>query len=731
MLNRHKIREFHWFLLWITVLLVCLAGCKIPVEEETPEEPPSPVESISPQLDEPFRTTETIGPDGGSVILNDRNGLLYTLDIPPGVLADDMEISMTPVAAIPGLPFAEKFHVGVQFEPSGIYFSEPLVLTIDLPADADLSRLVLLGWRDEGEAVYLEPFASGSNQLVYLVSHFSGTSVFEGDAEKAAELVAEDGTVEARYKKKLAEVANAAQNVALVVCDDQPTKWDRNLCIINGDYTDKFIENFIPKAMAIFDEWLLAISPVVDRTADPRALRNLFREYYAWYSTTFGFLCGPNSGGCADFDDNFAGKLDAVRQPMAEAAIAEFQRELEECDDSGVISILYNDIIFALGSNQAGFGDNFGAVLGVPGDSDSIEKEIKRRFACRLRVNVTGFPGSFELNGPGIDVAVQLESSGDATNVAVQDVEVYLELKKHGCGHIDSLGTEATSRTTDQNGRTSSITILPGDCILPNQIELTVRVDDQIDVIQDAYLFIGKTTTLEAQIEDPCAQPVTNPNAAGSRVSMARSCEGIVITVSPDPVSLAPAQSQQFTATVTGATDPAVTWSATGGAIDPSGLYVAGETLGQFEVTATSDEDPTVSYSAVVTISDAGPADISGFYSAIGDLHEVWDDQTKDEIEDAGVAFGLDIVQTGNQVTVSAEVPGFSDILVYSGTITGNMISATSTNCETDPAETCNFSASVSMGDTGASISGRFDTMSPLGRNFFYYMEFTASLFAN
>jgi hypothetical protein len=59
----------------------------------------------------------------------------------------------------------------------------------------------------------------------------------------------------------------------------------------------------------------------------------------------------------------------------------------------------------------------------------------------------------------------------------------------------------------------------------------------------------------------------------------------------------------QFTATVTGATNTAVDWTATGGSITQTGLYTAGSSAGTFTVTATSVEDPTVSASATVTIA--------------------------------------------------------------------------------------------------------------------------------
>ena len=68
----------------------------------------------------------------------------------------------------------------------------------------------------------------------------------------------------------------------------------------------------------------------------------------------------------------------------------------------------------------------------------------------------------------------------------------------------------------------------------------------------------------------------------------------VAFYISPDSISVVAGQTIQFQALGTtkgGATRPlAVTWSATGGTIDQSGLYTADVTPGNFEVTATLDQ---------------------------------------------------------------------------------------------------------------------------------------------
>src|SRR6185436_10718746 len=91
-------------------------------------------------------------------------------------------------------------------------------------------------------------------------------------------------------------------------------------------------------------------------------------------------------------------------------------------------------------------------------------------------------------------------------------------------------------------------------------------------------------------------------------------------TVSPASTTVVTGGTRQFTATVTGTANTAVTWTATGGTITSAGLFTAGQTPGSFQVTATSVQDASKSASAAVTITTAptvsvtvAPASISVF----------------------------------------------------------------------------------------------------------------------
>ncbi len=91
----------------------------------------------------------------------------------------------------------------------------------------------------------------------------------------------------------------------------------------------------------------------------------------------------------------------------------------------------------------------------------------------------------------------------------------------------------------------------------------------------------------------------------------------VKVVVSPATVQLSPSQTQQFTATVTGAPNTAVTWTASGGTVTSGGLFTAPAATGAYTVTATSVADPSVKASATATVLGA-PVSVSGTVAYAG-----------------------------------------------------------------------------------------------------------------
>jgi hypothetical protein len=85
---------------------------------------------------------------------------------------------------------------------------------------------------------------------------------------------------------------------------------------------------------------------------------------------------------------------------------------------------------------------------------------------------------------------------------------------------------------------------------------------------------------------------------------------GVAVSISPKVATVVSGGTQQFSATVTGSTNTAVTWTASAGLISSSGLFTAPTVLANTTVTATSQADTSKTASATVSIT---PANVFGY----------------------------------------------------------------------------------------------------------------------
>ena len=83
----------------------------------------------------------------------------------------------------------------------------------------------------------------------------------------------------------------------------------------------------------------------------------------------------------------------------------------------------------------------------------------------------------------------------------------------------------------------------------------------------------------------------------------------VSVEISPSAVTITSGGTHQFTALVSNASTPAVTWTASGGTITSAGMFTAPKvnTSTTFHLTATSVADPTKTASAVANVDKAAP----------------------------------------------------------------------------------------------------------------------------
>ncbi|MEX1071942.1 MAG: hypothetical protein WEC37_04875 [Anaerolineales bacterium] len=91
---------------------------------------PESVEALIPEVT-PVSVTQEIGPEGGIISLTDPNGVVYSLEIPAGLVTATTSFTLDPIESIDGLPFSSLL-AGLDIFPP-IPFDTPLALTITLP----------------------------------------------------------------------------------------------------------------------------------------------------------------------------------------------------------------------------------------------------------------------------------------------------------------------------------------------------------------------------------------------------------------------------------------------------------------------------------------------------------------------------------------------------------------------------------------------------------------------
>ena len=109
-----------------------------------------------------------------------------------------------------------------------------------------------------------------------------------------------------------------------------------------------------------------------------------------------------------------------------------------------------------------------------------------------------------------------------------------------------------------------------------------------------------------------CTGAGSSPAPSPSSLTPGPASQAVSITIDPSSAALEAGALQQFSASITGASNTSVKWTATGGSISSTGLYTASATAGNFAVTATSVADSSKTVQAKVTITPPSPPPTAG-----------------------------------------------------------------------------------------------------------------------
>jgi phosphodiesterase/alkaline phosphatase D-like protein len=194
-----------------------------------------------------------------------------------------------------------------------------------------------------------------------------------------------------------------------------------------------------------------------------------------------------------------------------------------------------------------------------------------------------------------------------------------------------------------------------------------------------------------------CAASIISAGASVTSAMMSGAKVHTRVFVRPKNSNLNDGASERFSATVSGSTNPQVTWTATGGSITGDGSYTAPLTPGRYEVTATSLDDTNASATASVEVSnsDSSPPLIGGVVVNAITSNSALVTWGTDEPSDSQVDYGLteaygmstpldSLMVTGHSVQLSGLSPSsVYHFRVRSSDAAGNLAASSDYTFET------------------------------------------------
>jgi len=131
----------------------------------------------------PPQVHQTLDPDQSVIMLVTTNqeiltltnqyGVRFTLEVPANAFLEPQIISMTLVTNLEGHPFGGSNIWAVAFEPDGLEFVTPAILTIDLPAAFPVESLASFWYSADSTDFGLMPDAVWTNRIQFPIYHFS------------------------------------------------------------------------------------------------------------------------------------------------------------------------------------------------------------------------------------------------------------------------------------------------------------------------------------------------------------------------------------------------------------------------------------------------------------------------------------------------------------------------------------------------------------------------------
>lgn len=589
--------------------------------------------SVQPVPDTDLASTASIGRSGGTI---STGGL--TLTIPAGALSETEQITVTPLLGLNGSPLQGQV-VGAVFAPDGLVLLAPAILTFPAPAGTAAAEILTFGFTGNGQDFHLVPHEFEGGVVELEVWHFSGAGGHFGSSQGRPTWI--PGTAETQALQEVALAANACDQTedpnSQACAVELP---DRLRAALLRWYVDA-VERALNAARgapsieveAAFIEWLrwsTQVARFATATFPLLTLQDRLNEAEILATKALADLARRRLNNCTGTDLRsqlrdvvritdlaVAGAIDLTTEGLPSAFNAGL---IKKCASVKIVDPPTFPTVAARGdANQLGVRTYIGTSTDAKIMTEPLELTLTLTNAdSDASQGVPDSNGDFQTNiypfsaAPGVivDIAVALGANAlpqlmdafvrkslGSTMQVIRSARDRIELEPlPGVSTTVNAGTSVPLKVRVAGNGMANATV--GYSVSgPGSVSSTSGVTNQdgeaptFDYIAPANSF-GTTATVTATLgSDQTSVTFTIPN--------------VNVSVNPTSVSLSAGQTRQFTATVAGTPNTAVTWTATGGTISSSGLYTAGSVSGSFGVTATSVADPTQSATAGVTIAGA------------------------------------------------------------------------------------------------------------------------------
>jgi hypothetical protein len=173
--------------------------------------------TVTTTVDPSRSVSARIGPAGGALTATGADGSRYVLEVPAGALVEEIEVTMTPIESMEGLPLSEGLAAGVQLEPDGLAFYDFVTLTIEPAEEISVDQQIPIGSSGLDGAVFIPLIDPESTTVRLKLLHFSSGGVAKGYlADLAPVRQRLGGSADARLQSLIAaELARARQTQLL------------------------------------------------------------------------------------------------------------------------------------------------------------------------------------------------------------------------------------------------------------------------------------------------------------------------------------------------------------------------------------------------------------------------------------------------------------------------------------------------------------------------------------